>query len=421
MTLFHLKKSLTDHKNERLKKYEAIIDRVQIDIYLPYYSVIGIAVENLTDIGLTATKHVAEFRRRQPERAGSIIALCTVVAVVSGSVAGMVMVATSPSAARLLAAPHLRVAIAISALALLFLVINEAQNGILSGLEAFRRRSAVQFAAGVASLPITVLSVFFFGLFGAVCGMIASQAVLVLLSYQAIQREASSAGVPIRWREGRKEIGILASFSLPTLCSGAVYVPAMWIANMIIGKYTGGYAEMGVFSAADRWRTAIAFLPMLLGGVTLPMLSSLSGESDHRRFHKLLRANAAITGLASLGIAVPIAALAPWIMRSYGSGFAEGKWVLVMLCATAVLHASYWIVGQALFSKGRVWPIFGINLGWAALLLGTVWLLREHGARGLAAAYLVADAYRLLVSLIVSGRLLTGQAHGTFARAPSAG
>ena len=158
-------------------------------------------------IGLTATKHVAEFRRREPERAGRIIAMSTVVAVVSGSVAGMVMVATSPWAARLLAAPHLQIAIAISALALLFIVINEAQNGILSGLEAFKRRSAVQFAAGIASFPITVLGVYFFGLFGAVCGLIASQAVLVLLNYQAIQRETSSAGVPIRWREVTKGNG----------------------------------------------------------------------------------------------------------------------------------------------------------------------------------------------------------------------
>jgi predicted nucleotidyltransferase len=35
------------HKNERLKKYEAVKGEIQIDIYLPHYSRIGIPVEDL--------------------------------------------------------------------------------------------------------------------------------------------------------------------------------------------------------------------------------------------------------------------------------------------------------------------------------------------------------------------------------------
>ena len=91
--------------------------------------------------GLTATKHVAEFRKKDPERAGRMIALSIIVAVTSGSVVGMLMVATAPWAARLLAAPDLQGAIALSALALLLIVINETLDGILSGFEAFKRRS----------------------------------------------------------------------------------------------------------------------------------------------------------------------------------------------------------------------------------------------------------------------------------------
>ena len=44
--------------------------------------------------------------------------------------------------------------------------------------------------------------------------------------------------------ESKKEISILATFSLPTICSGAVFVPAMWLANMILVNGPGGYAEM---------------------------------------------------------------------------------------------------------------------------------------------------------------------------------
>ena len=125
--------------------------------------------------GLTAIKHVAEFRKSDPERAGRMIAMSIIVAAASGSVMGMLMVATSPWAARLLAAPHLQVVIATSALALLLILINEAQEGVLSGFEAFKRRSTVQFAMAITSFPIVVLGVYFFGLIGAVWGLIASQ------------------------------------------------------------------------------------------------------------------------------------------------------------------------------------------------------------------------------------------------------
>ena len=356
-------------------------------------------------VGLTATKYVAEFRQKDPERAGRIIAMSTVVAVVFGSVVGLLMIATSPLVARLLAAPHLQIAIAISALALLFIVINDAQNGTLSGLEAFKRRSTVQFAGGIASFPITVLGVYFFGLIGAVGGLIASQALLVLLNYRAIQKEAAAAGVPIRWREVRKEVEVLVRFSFPVLCGSVVYVPAMWLANMIMVKTPGGYAQMGIFSAADRWRTAILFLPTVLAGVTLPLLASLRGEGDSQKYHNLLWSNIKLSVLASFAVAAPIALVAPWIMASYGPGFGEGSWVLVALCTTSVAFAAYWIVGQALVSRGQVWTMFSLNLGWAVTLLTCEWLLRGHGARGLALAYLVADTAQMTAALICANRM----------------
>lgn len=43
-----LEKQYELNKNDRLKKYEATKEEIQIDIYLPYYSQIGIPVEVLT-------------------------------------------------------------------------------------------------------------------------------------------------------------------------------------------------------------------------------------------------------------------------------------------------------------------------------------------------------------------------------------
>ena len=356
-------------------------------------------------IALTSTKYVAEFRSKDVARAGRIIAMTTAVAVVSGTVVGTLMVATSSWSSRLMGAPHLQSIIAISALALFLIVVNESQNGVLNGFEAFKRRSTIQILSGIASFPISVLGVFYFGLVGAVWGLIASQVVVLVLNYRAVRHETSAAGVSIRWREARRELGVLTSFSFPTLLAGAVYVPSMWVANTILVRTPDGFAEMGLFNAADRWRTLILFLPSLLGSVTLPMLSNLRGEAASQKYHNLLWNNVKLSVLASAAIAAPIALLAPWIMSTFGSEFKDGTWVLVTLCTTAVVFSPYWIVGQSLVSRGHVWTMFLFNLGWAVTLLTTEWLLRGYGARGLALAYLMADTARLSVALIYASRM----------------
>jgi O-antigen/teichoic acid export membrane protein len=356
-------------------------------------------------IGLTATKYVAEFRRKDSARTGRIIAMATMVAVMSGTLVGSIMVATSAWSSRLVGAPHLHSIIAISSVVLFLIVINESQNGVLNGFEAFKRRSTVQTLGGIASFPITVLGVYYFGLVGAVYGLIASQTVIFVLNYRAVRQETSSAGVSIQWREARKELGILTSFSLPTLAAGAVYVPAMWVANTILVTTPGGFAEMGLFNAADRWRTLILFLPSLLGGVTLPMLANLRGEANLEKYHRLLWNNIRLSALASFAVAAPIALFAPWIMATFGAEFRDGTWVLVTLCATSVVFAPYWIVGQSLVSRGHVWTMFLFNVAWAATLLSSAWLLRGHGATGLARAYLMADTVRLTAALIYANRM----------------
>jgi O-antigen/teichoic acid export membrane protein len=195
------------------------------------------------------------------------------------------------------------------------------------------------------------------------------------------------------------------------LFSGAVYVSSMWIANTILVHTPGGYAEMGIFTAADRWRTAILFLPSLLGGVTLPMLASLQSEADSSKYQSVLWANIKFSVLVSVAVAAPIALLAPWIMSSYGPDFREGTSVLITLCTTAVGFAAFWIISQSLLSRGHVSTMFFINLGWAVTLLTSEWFLRAKGAKGLALAYLFAETGRLTAALIYANRMRASLVH----------
>ena len=141
------------------------------------------------------------------------------------------------------------------------------------------------------------------------------------------------------------------------------------------------------------------FLPALLGGVALPMLTSLRTPGSTAQYQRVLWTNVKASSAAALLMAIPIAVMSPWIMASYGSGFSEGKWVLVILCVSSVAASADWIIGQSLFSKGRVWFKFGLNGLWATIFFGAAFFLHDKGAEGLAIAYLLADYVRLATIL----------------------
>lgn len=62
-TLSKLKNNFTVTKNNRLHKYEIIQEEVQIDIYVPFWSQIGIPCEEI----LVKAQHVEGFRLPPPE------------------------------------------------------------------------------------------------------------------------------------------------------------------------------------------------------------------------------------------------------------------------------------------------------------------------------------------------------------------
>jgi O-antigen/teichoic acid export membrane protein len=163
----------------------------------------------------------------------------------------------------------------------------------------------------------------------------------------------------------------------------------------------GGYAEMGVFSAASQWRNAIVFIPSALAQFALPLLSNLSGERDLSRYGKALRWNLIFTAVAATAVAVPIALGSQQIMRLYGEGFQQGWLVLALSAVTAVISSINSVVGTAILSAGSVWVGFAFNTMWAvALLVCGQRLIPTHHALGLAAsmflAYVAHSAWQMV-------------------------
>ncbi len=348
-------------------------------------------------LGLTATKYVAEFRKKDPAKAGRIIGLSNLTSIITGTLmSGALFGFSTALAVRTLAAPHLADTLRISAPMLLFGALNGAQTGALSGFEAFRAIATVNLVAGVSSFPLIIGGAYLGGLPGAVWGTVAGLVINCFLNQIALKKEADQFGIPLVYRNFSREWPILWKFSLPALLGGAFVGPANWICSAILVNRPRGYAEMGIFNAAVQWRTAILFVPAMLGAIVLPALASLQGENDHARYKKVLWYNIAINAGVALTATLVVSAFSPWIMKSYGPGFENSSIVLVLIGFSAVFSATSGVIGQSIASEGKMWWGMILNLLWAISLVGSAWFFVERGALGIALSNLIAYALHLL-------------------------
>lgn len=343
-------------------------------------------------LGLTATKYVAEFRTRDPERAGRIIALGCAVAIVSGGLLALGLLAYAPLlAAKTLNAPELTNELRIASVLLFLNALNGAQTGALSGFEAFRAIARINMVRGLIAVPVTVATVLVWRLPGAVWALAVTAVVACFLNQVSLRRECAALGIHPRFWSGYAERRVLWTFSTPAFLSGALVGPATWAANAMLVNQPSGYAEMGVFSAASQWRNAIGFIPYVLSQFALPILSNLHGERDVSRYGKALRWNLILTAAAVAAVAVPVALGAPQIMRLYGRGFQQGWLVLVLSAATAVISCVNGVVGTAIMSAGSVWVGFAFNAMWASVFLASCYcFIPTRLALGLAGSMLGA-------------------------------
>lgn len=342
-------------------------------------------------LGMTTARYVAGLRQRDPEKAGRIISLTSSLAIFTGIVVGLAILVAAPwISAAVLKAPELGDYLRAGIPFLWLSTINGAQIGALSGLEAFRQKACVNFIVGIITFPVMVFLTRLWDLWGTIAalnGLILLNVVGHNIVLRAVLRQY---GIPLGYRGMLHERQVIWRFSLPSALASSLVMPVQWICNVLLVNQPGGYGEMGIYNAVIQWRTALLFLPTLLGHVLVPIMAERLGADDPHSSRKALRYGIIINGVTVLPFAVIIGVASPWIMRAYGKGFA-GSWpALLTMMGVIGLLAMQLPAGHMITASGRMWLGFAMNLGWAiAAILFTIFFV-ELGALGLAIAQLLS-------------------------------
>lgn len=350
-------------------------------------------------LGITATRFLALYRVADPARAGRVLTLAMVFAVGMGALAAIGLSGGSGwLATHTLGRPELGGLLRTGALLLLLWAIGSAQNGILTGFEAFRSQAISNLLSGLLSFPLVIVGGLWGGLTGIIWGLVASAAASVAFNHWFIQREARAAGVPLLTADWHREWRVIPDFSLPAYLAGAMLWPATWLCNTLLVNQPAGYVQMGLFNAANQWRAAVLFVPGVLAGMIMPVLTSLYGAQDNRRMRWTIAISIVVNTLLVIVPAAIIMFVAPHAMGLYGPLFASGSTILVLLLVAAVLNPAITIFLAVIGSTGRMWHGFCLTLFWGGATLGCAWLfIPRYKAEGLALANLLAAALFLPV------------------------
>jgi len=341
-------------------------------------------------LGLTGTKYIAEFRRIDPARAGRMMALTLQTCWATGALATLVCLLLAPWLAReVLHAPQLVPFLRWGAALILVNAIGGGYGGVLAGFEAFRAIAQVALQQGIVSLPVSALLVWRFGLLGAVWAAVVVAVTAQTWMFLAVRQQRRQAGIVVAWRDAWRERSVLWRFALPSFLGGAMVQPVNWVANAMLVNQPGGFGELAIFNAANRWRAALYFLPGVLGQSTVPILSAKYGEGDLGAVRKTLGASVSVVAAVTVPVACVLGALSPTLMDLNGSGFRQGWRVMIVCLATAVLSGTMTPIGNVLAATGRMWLGLAMNAGWAAGFLAAFQFLKDRGALGLALAFLV--------------------------------
>lgn len=358
-------------------------------------------------LGLTSIKHVAEYRQSDPDRAGRIIGLSGLVAIVTGGLMALGLFIFSPLLAEhTINAPHLTGVLRIGALMLFINALTGAQTGALAGFDAFKTIASVNMVVGLISFPILVGGAYFGGLTGAVWGLTINFGVNWLLNHLALRKESSRHKVPFTFRNCFREWSVLWKFSLPAVLSGLLVEPARWACNAMLVNQPEGYSNMGIFTAAITFQGLLLFVGSMLNAPLLSMISN----AESKKSNKIGIVNILSSWILGVIVAIPLLCFPEIVEMLFGReyhGYSFKVTLSIVIFYTCIMMFKQGLA-RVLTANNLLWWSFFSNTLWGIILISSAIFLVRWGSLGLAASFSIAYIVNtlILVPLYYSRKLV---------------
>ncbi len=348
-------------------------------------------------LGLTANKFVARFRDADKPYSGQIIGSSYVLAASFGGLIGLAVFASAGYLVRvMLDAPQLEGALRIAAFLLFLGSINGAQLGILQGLEAYRRLAVGAAVQGTAALVFIVLGSWYFGLDGALAGLLIYTLGGAVIFQGLIYRETRQQGIRISYHSLDKIWPIFWSFSVPAALMGIAVAPFKWLAEVTLAKHSG-FQNLGVFHAS---MTIANIILALVSTLNAPLISLVANLPDAKASSRVLYVNLYGSWYVFLLLATPLVIFPELPGLLFGARYQSpelqaASLLLILYCGLLVYYQG---IMRFVTQHGTMWFGLFTNLCEGATLIVAFHYLGKYAAVGLGLAYISSYVVRVLVT-----------------------
>ncbi len=355
-------------------------------------------------LGTTASKHMAEFRETDPDRAGRILSMVLFVSAALCAAMGMILLVAGGWIARdIIGNAALETPLRISSAIMFFQAYGAVRETILIGAERFRAFAFVNAVKGGATSVLLVAGTLLGGVTGAVAGLAIGTFLSFVVLEFSVRKALASQGIAgnLPFAKWKREIPILWSFALPGLLTGAATAGCYWIGRVHVADTPDGFVQLGLFEAANQWRTMVLLVPGALALAALPIIASSYGKEAKDDFDEAISLQ--FNGILSLAlpISVGVIVFADWLMLLFGSEYEGGADVLPILMISVFLFALNQSLRRIMDGTGHVWRHTALTAIWVAAFLSTLLVLREDAtALSLAWAYMLAEAVMAAISIV---------------------
>jgi len=347
-------------------------------------------------LGITSTKYIAQFHQTDPERTGRIMGLTNLFGIISGALMSIILFIIAPwLATNMLAAPNLVNELRIVSLLLLFNTLVGIQSGTIAGFGAFKNLARITIVQGIIASVLTITGVYFFGLRGVVVALVINSSINLILYRISIKNLVKEFKIKIDYLKSWQEKNIIWELSLPSMLSGVMVGLVIWIANIIIINNPDGYAQLGLFNAANQWRLLLSFLPTVMGGVLLPMVSANINKENKA----LETVNVLASWIIVIIIALPLISFPEIIALFYGQDYSSVIFLqsisLMMLVSCIFSYKEG--IGRKLIAKNLMWWGFLSNMVWGTIFLSSIMIFKNLGSLGLALSYIISYGINTMI------------------------
>jgi O-antigen/teichoic acid export membrane protein len=354
----------------------------------------GLLFAPLTDFGLRqAAVNRLSVREVSPsEIAGSLLLLRAIMAVVFGSLAAVVAVATAPDDT-----------VAIGSLIVCFSMILGVPSALAAVVQTAMKPAWTIINNASSSLAWTAVALIMIAFDAGPIMLVAGITAAGLLS-SLIQAWLASK-LTVIGRPTRAALSSLLRLSLP-LGLGAIAVAVYYRVDSILVYQISGSEEAGYYAAAYRLVDQVQIIPIAIVGALFPLISEAAATNPERLRRFVASAWEILIGLALPIVAIGIVLAHPLAGLLFGGEFRAPTGTVLILIWPVVIAIFLGYLGGALVpavNLVKVWTV--IAFAGAALSVGLCLLLIPPlGANGAALATVATEFPVMAATLWIACR-----------------